>query len=155
MEAIYFGNCSDWWSPAQKAGNKARGWGKGPWLMADIEAGMYGGNDTFNPANSPVDFDFITLMLKGQPCEMSLKAGNAQEGALATKYDGGRPKIFPFMKKQGGLVLGTGGDNSDRGLGIFYEGAMTKGFVSTETDDAVQANIVSVGYKQAMLEHMQ
>jgi hypothetical protein len=100
-------------------------------------------------ANSPIDFDFVTLMLKGQPCEFSLKAGNAQEGKLATKYDGERPKLFPRMLKQGGLVLGTGGDNSDRGLGIFYEGAMTAGYVSTEVDDAIQANVVAVGYSQA------
>eukprot|EP01043_Picozoa_sp_COSAG02_P030079 COSAG02_NODE_1904_length_10439_cov_157.636267_1_plen_88_part_00 len=54
-------------------------------------AGMYGGNDTFGIANSPIDFEFNTLMLKGRKCEMSLKGGNAQSGELIVKYDGGRP----------------------------------------------------------------
>ena len=50
------------------------------------------------------------------------------------------------MKKEGAIVLGIGGDNSDRGIGTFYEGAMTATFTSDATDDAVQANIVSTGY---------
>jgi hypothetical protein len=50
------------------------------------------------------------------------------------------------MRKQGGLILGTGGDNSDRALGIFYEGAMTSSYVSSDVDDAVQANVVAAGY---------
>ena len=61
------------------------------------------------------------LMLKGRKCEMSLKGGDAQQGELITKYDGGRPTHADYnpMRKQGGLVLGTGGDNSDRAMGIF------------------------------------
>ena len=60
-------------------------------------------------------------MLKGRKCEMSLKGGDAQQGELITKYDGGRPTHADYnpMRKQGGLVLGTGGDNSDRAMGIF------------------------------------
>jgi hypothetical protein len=117
--------------------------------MADLEAGMYGSNDTFAPSNSPVDHEFNTLMLKGHKCEMSLKAGDAQSGELVTKYDGGRPTHADYnpMRKQGGLVLGTGGDNSDRALGIFYEGAMTTGYCSAAADSAIQANVVAVGYK--------
>ena len=99
--------------------------------------------------NSPIDFEFNTLMLKGQKCEMSLKGGNAQDGALMTKYDGGRPTHADYnpMRKQGGLVLGTGGDNSDRALGIFYEGAMTAGYASAATDAAIHANIQAANYK--------
>jgi hypothetical protein len=46
-----------------------------------------------------------------------------QEGDLTTKYDGGRPTHADYhpMRKQGGLILGTGGDNSDSSRGIFYE----------------------------------
>ena len=51
------------------------------------------------------------------------------------------------MRKQGGLVLGTGGDNSDRALGIFYEGAMTSGYTSAGAESAIQDNIVAIGYK--------
>jgi len=71
--------------------------------MADIEDGMYAGNDTFNPSNSPIQADFVTLMLKGRGCEMSLKAGDAQGGDLMVKYDGGRPTHADWspMRKQG------------------------------------------------------
>ena len=31
-------------------------------------------------------------------------------------------------------------------VGTFYEGAMTKGYSTKATDDAVQANIVAAGY---------
>ncbi len=44
------------------------------------------------------------------------------------------------------LVLGTGGDGSNNGVGIFFEGAITIGNPPDSTDDAVQANIVSAGY---------
>jgi hypothetical protein len=50
------------------------------------------------------------------------------------------------MKKQGAIVLGTGGDGSKDGAGVFYEGAITSGNPPDSTDDAVQANIVSAGY---------
>ena len=109
---------------------------------------MYAGNDTFNPNNGPINNDFNTLMLKGRSCEFSLKAGDSKSGALSVKYDGGQPTHADYnpMRKQGGLVLGTGGDNSDRGLGIFYEGAMTTGYTSAAAEDAIQKNIVAAGY---------
>jgi hypothetical protein len=34
-------------------------------------------------------------------------------------------------------------------MGIFFEGAMTKGYPSDATEDAVQANIVAAGYGSA------
>ena len=50
------------------------------------------------------------------------------------------------MKKQGAIILGIGGDNSNGSVGTFYEGAMVSGYTSDETDAAVQANIVAAGY---------
>ena len=50
------------------------------------------------------------------------------------------------MKKQGAIVLGMGGDNSDFGVGTFYEGAMTANYTSDATDKAVHANILEAGY---------
>ena len=67
-------------------------------------------------------------------------------------YDGPRP-FYPQgpswqpMRKQGAIILATGGDNSNSAEGNFYEGFMASGFASDETDEAVQANIVAVGYK--------
>ena len=51
------------------------------------------------------------------------------------------------MKKEGGIILGTGGDESNGAQGNFYEGFMATGDTSDATDEAVQANIVAVGYK--------
>ena len=42
---------------------------------------------------------------------------------------------------------GTGGDNSNRAEGNFYEGYIATGVTSKATDDAIQANIIKVGYK--------
>ena len=47
---------------------------------------------------------------------------------------------------QGAIILGIGGDNSNRAIGTFYEGAIVQGIPSSETDQAVQANIVAAGY---------
>jgi hypothetical protein len=52
------------------------------------------------------------------------------------------------MKKQGAIILGIGGDNSNGSQGTFYENCMTSGYATDEVDAAVQANIVAVGYGQ-------
>ena len=75
------------------------------------------------------------------------------------------------MNKKGAIILGTGGDSSDGAAGRFCEfaarpplfprttplftflrrppdeGIMVTGATTDDTDDAVQANIVAVGYK--------
>ena len=50
------------------------------------------------------------------------------------------------MRKQGSVILGIGGDNSDSAIGTFFEGVMTQGLTTDDVDDAVQANIVAAGY---------
>jgi hypothetical protein len=50
------------------------------------------------------------------------------------------------MRKEGAIGLNTGGDNSNGGIGVFFEGVMTAHFSSDAADDAVQANIVAAGY---------
>ena len=49
-------------------------------------------------------------------------------------------------RKEGGIILGIGGDNSDKGTGTWFEGAITRGYASPATEAAVQANIVAAGY---------
>merc|ERR1712048_833664 len=49
----------------------------------------------------------------------------------------------------GAIILATGGDNSNGAQGNFYEGFMAMGYASDKTDEAVQANIVAVGYKNS------
>jgi hypothetical protein len=61
-------------------------------------------------------------------------------------YDGARPNGYTKMKKQGAIVLETGGDNSDHGAGYFYEGVMTTGATTSTIMNLVQANIVAAGY---------
>merc|ERR1712232_344216 len=51
------------------------------------------------------------------------------------------------MRKEGAIILATGGDNSNSAQGNFYEGFMATGYASDATDNAVQANIKAVGYK--------
>lgn len=50
------------------------------------------------------------------------------------------------MRKQGAIILATGGDESNSAQGNFYEGFMATGYATDETNAAIQANIVAVGY---------
>jgi non-reducing end alpha-L-arabinofuranosidase len=138
MEAVYFGDSTQW----------GMGSGSGPWVMADLEDGVYAGGSTAAPAtNTSLVANYVTVMLKGPSGNhFTLKGGDAQTGNLATKYDGARPASYSPQKKQGAIILGIGGDNSHTGEGTFFEGCMTAGVPSDSVDDAVQANIVAAGY---------
>ena len=148
MDAIYFGT-NNWWDV---------GSGSGPWIMADLENGVYNhGGATTNRvhlnSNAPsMKYPFVTALLKTNKAGASnggpftIKGGNAQSGALTTMWDGARPDGYKSLGKAGGIVLGIGGDNSSGAQGNFFEGVMTSGFASSTTDDAIQANIVAAGY---------
>ncbi|MEW1912949.1 alpha-L-arabinofuranosidase B [Kitasatospora sp. NPDC085895] len=139
MEALYFGNSKGW------------GWGSGngPWVMADLENGLFSGvNRGFNANDPSVNNRFLTAMLKGGQNQWAIHGGDAQAGGLSTFYNGIRPTAGGYnpMKKQGAIILGIGGDNSNTGGGTFYEGVMTSGYPSDATENAVQANITAAGY---------
>jgi len=138
METVYFGSSTQW----------GKGTGSGPWVMADLEDGVFAGGSTAAPAtNTPLVADYVTAMLKGPSGNrFALKGGDAQSGSLVTKYDGARPSGYSPQKKEGAIILGIGGDNSHTGEGTFFEGCMTSGNPSDAVDDAVQANIVAAGY---------
>merc|ERR1711972_393148 len=87
-----------------------------------------------------------TAMAKGKKGGFALKGGNAQSGTLQTLHEGARPAGYETMKKQGAIILGIGGDASCGAVGTFYEGVMTGKYTTDEADNAVQANIVSIGY---------
>ena len=129
-QAIYFGN-------AHWRGNS--GQGNGPWVGADLEQGMYmGGGLTQtvkNPQNVPLPYPFVTAYLRGATDGFALKGGDATQGTLTTMYDGPRPFVAPNgtntqgrkyqpSKKQGAIILATGGDYSNSAMGCFYEGYM-------------------------------
>eukprot|EP00038_Savillea_parva_P017214 m.227498 g.227498 ORF g.227498 m.227498 type:complete len:211 (+) comp36917_c0_seq1:110-742(+) len=154
MEAVYMGSGYG-------------GQGKGPWIGADLENGIYGGpfvNDTF------LRSDFVTAMVKGGTNGFAVKGGNASAGTLTTLFDGPRPNGYQPMHKTGAIILGVGGDNMRAAnaknmpsvggalsrrvgvgipalsIGTFYEGVMTRGYSTDAADDAIQADIVAAGY---------
>lgn len=144
MEAIYFGTNTAWGSGA----------GSGPWLMADLENGLFSGRSASNNAGDPsIEDRFFTSTLKGGPNEWAIRGASAVSGALDTYYSGVRPDADGYnpMSKEGAIILGIGGDNSVSAQGTFYEGVMTSGYPSDETEDAVQADIVAAGYATASL----
>jgi hypothetical protein len=142
MDAIYFGTLC-WFAPCN---------GAGPWIMADIENGLFQSNDggSKNTSNTGNRAPYVTAMLKNNGQNFfALKDGSAQSGGLATRYSGALPTSRPGyspMHQEGSIVLGTGGDNSNGSIGSFFEGAMTAGVPSDATENAVQANITAVGY---------
>ncbi|HYP99875.1 MAG TPA: arabinofuranosidase catalytic domain-containing protein [Polyangiaceae bacterium] len=138
MEAIYVGKLC-WFPPCN---------GAGPWVMADLENGLFSGANGVNDKNTSVPYEYLTAMLKGHSSGYAIKAGNAQSGTLTTMYDGALPTKSGYspMHLEGAIILGVGGDNSNASAGTFFEGAMTSGFPTQASDDAVQANIVAASY---------
>jgi len=112
-------------------------------IGADLEHGIYGQQKINNT-------DFVVGFVKGNSGNhYSVRAGDAQKpGSMQTAYDGPRPNGYEVMKKQGGIVLGIGGDNSPWAAGVFYEGVMTTGYASAKTEEDVLADINKAGYKR-------
>jgi hypothetical protein len=132
MEALYFGK-----------GGAGVGSGDGPWIEGDLENLLSAGGSS----NPSINFRFVTAVVKGNSGnEWAIRGGNAQSGEVSTLFSGERPGGYSPMKKEGAIILGIGGDNSDRARGTFYEGAMTTGYPSDDTETDVQANIVAAKY---------
>ncbi|WP_349261964.1 arabinofuranosidase catalytic domain-containing protein, partial [Actinocrinis sp.] len=132
MEAIYFGNIKVW----------GFGSGNGPWIMADMENGLYSGvNAGLNSGDPTINDRYTTAIIKGTANLWSIRGGNAQSGGLSTFYSGARPNVSCYnpMHKEGAIILGIGGDNSKGSAGTFYEGVMTSGYPSDTTENSVQA----------------
>lgn len=142
MEAVYFGSETAWGTGA----------GDGPWIMADMENGLFSGYSSGYNADDPtIDYRFVTSIVKGEADQWALRGANAVSGSLTTYYSGIRPDGYNPMYKEGAIILGIGGDNSNSAQGTFYEGVMTTGYPSDEIEDEVQANIVAAGYAAASL----
>ncbi|KOV85305.1 arabinofuranosidase catalytic domain-containing protein [Nocardia sp. NRRL S-836] len=136
METVYFGSSKQW----------GYGDGPGPWIMADLEWGLFSGVNAGYNRNPSINHRFVTAIVKGEPNHWAIRGGNAQTGGLSTMFDGPRPSGYHPMRKQGAILLGIGGDNSVTGTGTFYEGALTSGYPSNATEEAVQAGIAAAGY---------
>lgn len=148
MEAVYFGSDVEWGGYGQ---------GDGPWVAADLEDGVFKGDDAgylwgkthTTPWPTAYSFvaDFVTAMLKGpNDGTFKLKGADAQQEKLTTVWDGKRKRGYSPRKLQGAIVLGNGGDGSDGGAGTFFEGVMTIGCPPDSADDLVQKNIAAAGY---------
>jgi hypothetical protein len=144
METVYFGTATAW----------GRGSGPGPWIMSDMEAGLFSGYDAKqNVANPTIDsWRFVTGVVNGGGGnQWEIRGGNAQKEGLKTFYSGLRPgsrenNYYYPMHRKGAIQLGNGGDNGNGSAGTFYEGVVTSGYPSGTTHDKVQANIVAVRY---------
>jgi non-reducing end alpha-L-arabinofuranosidase len=143
METTYFGD-APWWF---------HGKAPGPWIMTDQENNLVG---CVNPDGSKlcvnlpnITWRFVTAMAKGEPHHWTTLGGDATQGPLSVMFDGPRvDSTYDPMRKQGAILLGNGGDNSNGSQGTFYEGAMTAAgtFPTDATDQQVQTNVVAARY---------
>lgn len=139
METVYFGLGAGW----------GAGGGSGPWIMSDLENGVFSGRYRgTNVSNPTISHRFLTAMVKGNSGnQWAIRGGNAKAGGLLNIYEGVRPdNTYAPMHKEGAIALGVGGDNSPWGAGTWYEGAMTAGYPSAATENAVQTNIIQANY---------
>jgi hypothetical protein len=158
METLYFGGGVVW--------GTGYGGKPGPWIMADLENGLYAGwenkQDKNISTNKKLPFDFVTGFVIGDTRDKNGGKGrfalygadatgvDATYGKLAVMYDGIRPEKPGYvpMNKQGSIILGIGGDNSNGAGGRYYEGAISVGPVLTkEVCDQMQTAIVAAKYK--------
>jgi non-reducing end alpha-L-arabinofuranosidase len=131
------------------------GAGSGPWVMADLEFGLFASNSGKNQSDPTQTAPFVTAVLKNNgTTEFALRGSDATSGSLSTYYKGALPGGWNPMKKQGAIVLGSGGDcckpsgGANQSDGTFYEGCIVTGYPTDATENAVQANIVAAGYSQ-------
>jgi hypothetical protein len=144
METTYYGNATGWY----------HGPPPGPWVMTDQENNLVGCVNPGSPSKLCADLPtitwrFVTATADGEPHHWRSMGGDAQKGDMKVMFDG--PRVNPTydpMRKQGAILLGNGGDNSNGSQGTFYEGAMTAAntFPTSETNQKVQANVVAAKY---------
>jgi len=145
MDSLNFSMTTAWGSGA----------GSGPWVMADLEYGLFTQVGNTKNQNDPTQTAaFVTAVMKNNgTTEYALRGGDATSGSLSTYYKGALPgaKYSP-MRKQGALILGCGGDcckpsgGANASTGIFFEGAIVSGYPTDAAENAVQASIVAAGY---------
>jgi hypothetical protein len=150
MEAIYFGDKNT--TAKGWCGGRFDGVTAGPWVMADVEDGIWAcaAPSAQAPLGAAMNFNFVTGMLKGDGGrQWALRGGDASGGPLQPLWDGPRPHGYSPMRLQGAIILGIGGDSSHSSVGLFYEGAIVAAYTSDAADAAVHASIVQTGYQQS------
>ncbi len=153
MTALYFGDATDW----------TRGAGAGPWVMLDMENGVFAGGGpiailnagqaSVNASDPSLKFpspNIITGLAKTDGTKtFEIKYGNASTGTLSVAWNGSlptntNPTSYIPLHQQGGISLGEGGDGSAMGTGAFSEGAIIAAETSDATDAAIQANLTTL-----------
>jgi hypothetical protein len=64
MEAVYFGTCTIW----------GKGAANGPWVMGDLENGLWAGDSSPYNNNLPVTFKYVTGIVKGSRSTVNARA---------------------------------------------------------------------------------
>lgn len=145
METTYYGTSTAW----------GRGNGEGPWIMSDMEAGLFSGYGAKqNDVPSITGWRFVSVFMNGGGGnQWDLRGADASCDTLTVFYSGPRPHskegsdaYYP-MHKKGGMLLGNGGDNGNGSAGTFFEGVMTVGYPTEEAIAAVQKNIAGMQYR--------
>jgi non-reducing end alpha-L-arabinofuranosidase len=127
-----------------------KGSGGGPWFMGEFEGGIWAGGSgdasIANSSNPSMKVPFALGILKTSPGKYALRVADLLTASdLTTAYDGFSPKTWANL---GGIVLGIGSDNANYSFGTFFEGAITAGRPSNDTDRAVFKNVQMVGYSK-------
>jgi len=142
METTYYGSATAWY----------KGPPPGPWIMTDQENNLVGcvTDDGTKNCNLPIiNWRFVTATADGEPHHWRSMGGDSQTGEMKIMFDGPRVNnSYDPMRKQGAILMGNGGDNSNSSAGTVYEAAMTAAgtFPSQETNQKLQANIVAARY---------
>ena len=112
METTYYGTSTAW----------GRGNGEGPWIMSDMEAGLFSGYGAKqNDVPSITDWRFVSVFVNGGGGnQWDLRGADASCDTLTVFYSGPRPHskegkdtYYP-MHKKGGMLMGNGGDKGHR-----------------------------------------
>jgi len=147
METAYFGNATAWY----------HGPSPGPWIMTDQENNLVGCVTTDGTKNCDlpiIKWRFVTATADGEAHHWRTMGGDSQTGEMKVMFEGPRvSNRYDPMRKQGAILLGNGGDNSNGSDGTVYEAAMTAAgtFPTKETEQKVQANVVAAKYAVARL----
>jgi hypothetical protein len=153
MTAMYFGTATDW----------TRGAGNGPWVMLDMENGVFAGGGAIailnagsasvnasDPSLAYPGLNIVTGLAKTDgKANFEIKYGNASTGALSIAWNGSlptnkNPTSYIPLQQQGGISLGEGGDGSAMGTGAFSEGVIIAAETTDATDNAIQANLTTI-----------
>ena len=111
---------------------------------AGVWAGGSGNPKVNNPSNPSMKVSNGLGMLKTSSGKYAIRVADLPSADdPTTACAGASPKVWD---NQGGILLGIGADNSNNSYGTFYEGAITAGRPSNDTDLAVMKNVQGTGY---------